>query len=59
MDTTKIYFATEEERDEFNAAEAAIRGCDGVWTVYWYGHGEDEDGFYVEYPDEDPPQTDI
>ena len=48
MEPTKIYFATEQERDAYNAAEAEARGCDMVTTVFWWPYGEDENGFYVE-----------
>jgi len=48
MDTIKLYFETEEERDSYNAAEAEMRGCDMINTIYWWPIGEDENGFYVE-----------
>jgi len=51
IDTTKLYFETEEERDAYNAAEAESRGCDMIHTIYWYPIGEDENGFYVEITD--------
>jgi hypothetical protein len=43
----KLYFDTEEERDAYNAAEAAYRGCDMKFTEFWYHHGQDENGFYI------------
>jgi hypothetical protein len=48
MEPTKIYFATEQERDEYNREAARTRGCDMVKTEFWYGWGKDENGFYVE-----------
>lgn len=45
--TEKVYFDSEIERDSVNAAEALYRGCDMVYTVYWYPYGQDENGFYL------------
>lgn len=48
MEPTKKYFATEEERDEYNREAARLRGCDMVTTIFWFPYGEDENGYYVE-----------
>lgn len=53
MDTTKLYFDTEEEMEAYNAAEAESRGCDMITTIFWYNSGEDEDGYYIEIKDDE------
>jgi hypothetical protein len=47
----RVYFATEEERDAFNAAEAAYRGCDMKFTEFWYPHGKEDNSYYIEVDD--------
>jgi hypothetical protein len=48
MDTSKLYFESEEQAMAYSAAEAELRGCNMISTIYWYGWGEDENGWYVE-----------
>jgi hypothetical protein len=48
MESKRLYFDTEEERDEYNREAARTRGCDMVTTIFWWPYGEDENGFYVE-----------
>lgn len=51
MESKRLYFDTEEKRDEYNSEAAKARGCDMVLTVFWYGYGQDEKGYYVEIDD--------
>jgi len=48
MDTTKLYFDSEELAEAYSAAEAEYRGCNMESTVFWYAIEEDEIGWYCE-----------
>lgn len=51
MDTTKLYFETEDLALAYSAAEADYRNCNMTSTIFWWSVEEDENGWYCEIDD--------
>ena len=47
MESVRVYFGSEKECRDANAAKAAEMNCDMTTTVYWWEMGEDEKGWYL------------
>lgn len=47
MELVKVYFDSEKECRDANAAKAVAMHCDMTTTVYWWEMGEDEKGWYL------------
>lgn len=47
MESVKVYFGSEKECRDANAAKAVEMNCDMTTTVYWWDYGNDEKGWYL------------